>query len=758
VLYFPIRVRQWFSPLMLRTVGLRFTQECETLGTRRPQRLSSGARGFLAELRRRNVLRTATAYLVGAWLVAQVASLVADTYGLPAWFMRSLIAILVLGLPAALLFAWVYEFTPAGIAREEELSPGTSDRRRAGRYFDRGLIVLLGVALLYLLAEKLWLSQTGAHAVADNRPGIAVLPFAQRSDSPDDRFFVDGVHDDILTQLAKISALRVISRTSVERFRDTDLDIAEIAAQLGATRILEGGVQRSGDRVRVTVQLIDATSDSHLWAETYDRQLSAVNLFAIQSEIATAIAGALELALTPAEKTILAEVPTRNMDAWEAFQLGRQRMATRHRQSLQQAREFFEKAIELDPAFAQAYAMLADTWILLADYADTPRDEALAKSAGLVKQALALSPDLAEAVTSAAGLAEEQEDYAAAEEGYRRAIALNSNYATAHHWYSGLMTKLGRPDEALQQAQTAIALDPLAAPLNVSLASALRETGEYQQSLKYLRRAIEIEPLMANAYHNIARLQSQVFGRPDEAIGTLHELVRLDPENPRLIEIAMEYMALCDDATARRLISRAAAHGDEFANLALAILSAIDGDWAGTREYAQLAVEMQPYNYFAQGLLRTVNLHEGRDAAALARYALQWPDLIGSASPAIDAYTLTPALDAVPLLISAGDSTQSMRLLDASERFVGGRVRFANDTAGIADVQIHALRGNKSAALKALREARSQGWAAGWRYFRTVDPNLASIRQEPEFQAIFEEIEVQMRELRSRMPDYPEDQ
>ena len=196
---------------------------------------------------------------------------------------------------------------------------------------------------------------------ADPRPSIAVLPFDNRSTLEDDAFFVDGIHDDILTQLSKISALKVISRTSVEQFRDTKLTIKDIAARLGVKNILEGGVQRAGDRVRIHVQFIDASSDAHLWAESYDRELTAANIFGIQSELASAIAVALRAALSPAEQTRVAAVPTQDLEAWEAYQLGKQRLAKSTSESLDDAERYFRKAVALDPEFALAYVGLADT-------------------------------------------------------------------------------------------------------------------------------------------------------------------------------------------------------------------------------------------------------------------------------------------------------------------------------------------------------------------------------------------------------------
>ena len=227
-----------------------------------------------------------------------------------------------------------------------------------------------------------------------------MLPFQNRSDAATDRDSADGMHDDILTQLAKIAALKVIARTSVERFRDTRLTTRQIGTELGVRTVLEGGVQRVGDRVRINVQLIDARDDAHLWAETYDRVLTAANVFAIQSEVAAAVAAALETTLTPAEQRRVEAVPTRSLEALgrSAYQLGQQRLARRTTESLAEAKTFFERAIDADPRFALAQVGLAETMRLQIGYSGAPRAETLERVAIAVERALALSPDLPDAL------------------------------------------------------------------------------------------------------------------------------------------------------------------------------------------------------------------------------------------------------------------------------------------------------------------------------------------------------------------------
>jgi TolB-like protein/cytochrome c-type biogenesis protein CcmH/NrfG len=593
--------------------------------------------------------------------------------------------------------------------------------------------------------------------IEDARPSIAVLPFENRSREADDAFFVDGIRDDVLTQLTKVGALKVIARSSVEQFRDTKLTSREIGEKLGVTKVLEGGVQRAGDRVRVTVQLIDAATDAHLWAENYDRELSAANIFAIQSEVAVAIAGALKATLTEDEKARVNAIPTQNLEAWQAYQLGKQRMASRTGAALTAAEGHFRKAIALDPKFALAWAGLADTLTFQTFYAGRPLAAGLDEADKAAARALELDPNLAEAWASAGLIADQRQQVERGETMLRRAIALNSNYAPAHQWLSRILFENGRRDEALASVERAVALDPLSAAINNSLGDARVTVGRFDDALVAYKQAIEIDPTMPTPYGPIGDVHAVGFGRFDTAMAWYEKAAALDPGNPALpASLAYAHWHLGDDAEAGRWLVKMLANGEgtTFTNAVAALLYFDRGAETSARRHAQRAAELGPWNMF---LIRDDDLRKGDYATARARYAKAFPHFFAKELPAFNDRDAFVAIDLPLVLQHTGEGERAKVLLDRSEAHLRTIPRMGTSGYGIADVAIHALRGDTSIALAKLREAEQAGWRASWRYARDFDPNLASIRNEPEFKAIFADIERDMARQRARLAARPKD-
>ena len=320
---------------------------------------------FFGELKRRNVFRVAIAYLIMAWLVLQVVDVVGPILDLQTSISRAVLVFLAVGFVISLVVAWAYELTPKGVKREKDIDRSQSITHVTGRKLDFAIIGVLAVVLAFFALDRFVWNVHDAEPVAATGgldKSIAVLPFANLSADESDAYFIFGIHNDILTQLHKLSGIdKVISRTSVERYRVTDMTIPEIAAELGVAWILEGGVQRSGDTVRVNVQLIAASDEDHELAEIYDRELTTANVFDIQSEIAMAIAESLQAALTDDEASDLDELPTESLAAWEKYQLGKYAIREgRSSEGLAQGCEYFEELIEIDENFALTHVGLAD--------------------------------------------------------------------------------------------------------------------------------------------------------------------------------------------------------------------------------------------------------------------------------------------------------------------------------------------------------------------------------------------------------------
>ena len=380
---------------------------------------------FLNELKRRNVFRVGIAYLVGAWLLIQVADILLDNIGAPAWVLQTLFVILAVGFFVSAFVAWAFELTPDGVKREKDIDRDQSITPQTGKKLNNTILILMAVAIAYLLFDKVSAparpaSESLSQATAEQSTGtkekttpapveagqiepaiskqsIAVLPFDNRSPDANDAYFTEGIHDDLLTNLARIGSLKVISRTSVSKYADTEKTIPEIAAELKVATIMEGAVQRAGNMVRINVQLIDAQTDEHLWAEIFDRELTTDNLFAIQTEISEAIAKALHTTLSPQEQQRISDRPTENLAAYSAYLRGRQLMTLRASASLDQAAEEFQRAVELDPEFALAWVSIAETAFLRVQYSALPPEEAQQQQQAAVEKALALNDQLGEA-------------------------------------------------------------------------------------------------------------------------------------------------------------------------------------------------------------------------------------------------------------------------------------------------------------------------------------------------------------------------
>jgi adenylate cyclase len=514
---------------------------------------------FFTELKRRNVYKVAVAYAVVGWLIAQIATQIFPFLEIPNWIVRLVIVLIAIGFPIALVIAWAFEATPEGIKRTEvaDAMPATTRQKKHAWIY----VVVIGAAIsaaLFFLGRYTAQSREGGRppATAGSLPqkSIAVLPFDNLSRDPDNAFFAEGVQDEILTRLAKVADLKVIARSSTQRFKSAPDDLRQVANQLGVMNILEGSVQKANDQVRVNVQLINAMTNAHLWAEIYDRKLS--DIFAVQSDIAKTVADTLQAKLTGSEKQMMAAQPTSDTTAYELYHKGRSLWGKRTGDNIPRAIAFFEQAIARDPNYALAYAGLASAYILSPFYTGADRREAGSKAKEAALKALRLDPNLAEAHAALGKVLFFSEiDLAGATREYKRAIELKPNDADAHHWFSNdSLAALGQFDEAIAEGKRSVELDPLSIVINADLGETFFYARRFDESVAQLRKTLEIDPTSFYAHYNLG-IALQAKGDLSGAI-TEYEKAKQLSDNPAVATFWAQAKAHAGDKdAARRMLS-----------------------------------------------------------------------------------------------------------------------------------------------------------------------------------------------------------
>jgi TolB-like protein len=509
---------------------------------------------FFDELKRRNVFRVAIGYVITAWLLLQAVDLVLENINSPDWVIQVFMLALAVGFPLAIFFAWAFEMTPDGVKRESEIDRSQSIAKTTGRKMDRNIIIAMALALAYFAYDKFsgpdddspvqtappsneaiaeTAAATAAEALKADEKSIAVLPLVNRSIQAEDAFFAEGLHDELLTQLSRISALRVISRTSVMGYAGTTKRIPEIARELGVKTLLEGGVQRSGSRVRINVQLIDAANDEHLWAEVYDRELTADNLFDIQSDITQAIANALQAVLTGEEQQGLDQKPTENLEAYAYYLRGKakSRGYSRQVQDIDKSIASFQAAIDLDPQFAAAYAALAIDWTQRFWNTDRLGNE-LEHALKALQQAQALAPDSSETLTAEGyyhywGYL----DYAKAISAFDRAMEREPGNFLALRGKSYALRRLGSFDESIAVGEKVILMDPLDAEMPSDLGYTLMHIGQTEKAAVMMNRSLKIAADRPFSHYTYAELLLMT-GALEEASQTISDIRWNDQDFP----------------------------------------------------------------------------------------------------------------------------------------------------------------------------------------------------------------------------------
>ncbi len=455
-------------------------------------------RKFFSELKRRNVYKVAIAYAVVAWLLIQVATQVFPFFEIPNWGVRLIVLFIVIGFPIALVLAWAFELTPEGIKRAEDVDVSKSLTRKTGRKLDFFIIAVLLLVIGFLLFQRLHPNVSPAVSSALEK-SIAVLPFDNLSRDPDNAYFSDGIQDEILTKLAGIGDLKVISRKSTAKYKSTPEDLKTVARELGVATVLEGSVQRAGDKVRVNVQLLDARVDTHLWAKSYDRELKDV--FTVESEVAQEIADTLRAKLSPSQSDTLATAPTRDTEAYDLFLKGEyeehQAESVFNAELFDRAQTFYRQALARDPNFALAYARLAYSELYRHWLISNLTSAELAEVKSNIDRALAIAPALPDA-----------------------------HLALALFYYSGYRDY----DAALRELDRALELQPSSSNGRQYRAAIYRRRGEWQRALAEFHRAAELNPRDSGIPAEIG-VTYLTLRRWSDAEHELTRALALDPHN-----------------------------------------------------------------------------------------------------------------------------------------------------------------------------------------------------------------------------------
>jgi TolB-like protein/Tfp pilus assembly protein PilF len=501
-------------------------------------------KNFFGELKRRNVYKVAIAYGVVAWLLIQIASQVFPFFEIPNWAVRFVVLAIIIGFPIALILAWAFEVTPEGVKRTEA-ADAAHERSRGVVWI---YIIAVGAALsvsLFILgrytAQREASSEVGARertagnqAIQQSIPekSLAVLPFANLSGNPENAYFAAGIQDEIITRLAKIGQLKVVSCLSTQRFKSAPDDLPAIAKQLGVANVLQGSVQRSTDEVRVNVQLVKAETDTHLWADTFDRKLT--DIFQIESDIARTIAEKLQARLSGSEERAISVKPTADLEAHQLYLEGRYFWNRRTGENLKKALTFFQQAADKDPSYTLAYTGIADSCALIPVYGAGAPQDYYPRAKAAAEKAVSLDDALGEAHISLANVFFRYLKLDESVREFERGIELNSNYPTAHQWYGRLpLLMTGQFDRAIAEVKRAVALDPVSPIIHSDLGTVYLVARRYDEAIEQFHNALELDPQFYWAHRNLGSAL-ELKGAPRDAIAEYQRALKLD-DDPRVL-------------------------------------------------------------------------------------------------------------------------------------------------------------------------------------------------------------------------------
>jgi len=584
---------------------------------------SMNPRNFFAELKRRHVYRVAIGYGVVAWLLIQVATQVFPFFEFPNWVVRLVVLLTVLGFPGALIIAWAFEMTPEGLKRNADIAPNEYIPRWSTRRFAALIlsiaILAAGVPLFHLSRSRpTWLPWANGASMASQK-SIAVLPLLNESGDPDDEYFSDGLSEELIATLAQVKELKVIGRSSSFRFKDKKEDSKTIGEKLGVSTLLEGTVRKQGDKVRIVAELVNAADGTELWTRTFDRELK--DIFAVQAEIAEAVATSLELTVLGGKESSAKNAATKSMEAHNAYLQGHFYFERGNLEDYRKSVGFLQQATRLDPDYALAYAERAEAWAWIGDLSNEKQKEAWTAAGSDAEKAVAIDPGLAEAHAAlgwvrffiewrfAEGLAE-----------LTRAQQLSQWNATANDLMGRVVVYLGQFQEAEKLARQAVELDPLAYQARTSLARILFTEGKLDEAEASARKAAELQPAAAGNH----RWQVFVAIQRGDGEAALRE-AQLEPnEGYRRFELALAHYARGERRAADEALTELIAKDRDFLAYQIAEVYAWRGETDKAFEWLQVSLDNHDtgtLSLFVNPFMRGLR-HDARYKNLLAKIGL----------------------------------------------------------------------------------------------------------------------------------------